>query len=1718
VAYVDYYLDGVLIGETNNDGSNLAGFYTNNWQAIFDANGSPSHYIKVQAIDKYGQMGPPAALQITVDASGLSGSVKAALDSLVDTHGTVVLNSSNNIVRDGLFQLYGRAYHTLYASGTNVTWQLGLYTPDGTLVRDLTPPSTGTVVGSGGTSNLLINCDLTTLMNGAYILNLSVSGGFQLASASVPIRLESNLKIGQFSFSQQDLVIPVNGIPLTVTRTYNSINPNKGDFGYGWTYSLESMAISLDETRQDKIDLDGNVFSERSGGGWDVTLTLPNGQTTTFAFCITNGDSFGTYQAAWLPAPGVTANLTAQGNLGLETLLSSLTGDPDLVYWDATGPETPWQNYDFPGFVLTTLDGTQYKIKREDLDDHFVLDGSVGGGGYYVQAYGQPYLYQIVDRNTNTITINPNSISVKAFSGATNQIAFQRNADGLITSVSDPNSLALGGSSPPAVQYQYDSSDNLIAVLNLVDRTGVGTYVTNTFSYTDSAFPHYITGIINADGTQVAKNFYDDSGKLTAVQDADGNRTKFIHNLTNNMDVIIDRLDNTNTYVYDLRGNITAQTNQLGQITLMAYDGNNNKTNEVMFLGAQPYATNSYVYDANNLMLSSTDPLGHISGFVYDGFGNVTNSTDAMGNPTVNFYDASGNLLWTTNALGQGTTNFYSGGQLLSSVDSLGTVTMNFYDPPTGYLVGTATFDASSMVLATNTFAYDENGNRTNSTVWRRVGGAWTGATTTYIYDSMNRVVQTINPDGGVNTVVYNNIGKQQATIDPLAHTNSFAYDSQGRLITTTNADLTTEISRYDANGNRIISIDRAGRITSYFYDVLNRLTNTVYADYTTSGTIYDGVGRVAQTVDARGTVTAFAYDVAGRRLAVTNAFGTSIAMTNFYSYDANGNQLTFTDGLGHTTTNVFDVLNRQVQTVYPNGSTNSTGYDAVGRRVAVTNQDNVATLYGYDGAGRLTSVTNALSSVTLYQYDEAGNEVAQIDALNRTNAFLYDGMGRRLLHTRADPSASHASEGFNFDGAGNLIAHTNFDGTTVFNVYDQMNRLTNRYSQGAALGFDVDDAYTYTATGQRQSMENLEVFTTIYYTYDSRDRLTQKEVAWKSGPSGVLNYQYDADGNVTTIASGYGNGVQVAYSYDALNRLTNVLSHGQLAAAYGYDGAGNLQEMRYGNGVTNLYQYDSLNRLTNLMWNTNGGVGALASFMYQLQAGGTRMNLVETINSSAPANYAWSYDSLYRLTNEVIGTVSVAYKYDAVGNRTNRNSSIGALPTVNYYTYDTNDELATDSYDANGNTTSSGGMTGQYDTLNRMLSTANNATNFTYDADGNRLTKQIYNLVYSQLTTYYMVDDRNPSGYAQVVEEYQTATNLTSQPAVLSRVYNYGLALISQQQFNANTLQPSTLSYYGYDGHGSVRFLTSANGTITDTYFYDAFGTMIASSGSTPNNYLYCAQQYDRDLGYYYNRARYLNTDTGRFWSSDNYEGNNEDPLSLHKYLYCQANPVNRIDPSGFADYLLVLSYAGTGIADPEGWADTFNDAAYFPYKGHTLNITGIGQDDNILQLVQDRIGAGGWNLSPQNDQITKIIMCGHGLIGGGGFLGGLWDPPRNDNSELTSENLQDPKSFQAQALAYLKPYTDGHCSVDIRACNVALDDKGKKFMATIGQSLGASVSAFDDEYAVKGWGNQWTVDTKGNWTMKSGKPFKGSWADPDAIGDAIGQVLDGLGQLSMQ
>ena len=177
--------------------------------------------------------------------------------------------------------------------------------------------------------------------------------------------------------------------------------------------------------------------------------------------------------------------------------------------------------------------------------------------------------------------------------------------------------------------------------------------------------------------------------------------------------------------------------------------------------------------------------------------------------------------------------------------------------------------------------------------------------------------------------------------------------------------------------------------------------------------------------------------------------------------------------------------------------------------------------------------------------------------------------------------------------------------------------------------------------------------------------------------------------------------------------------------------------------------------------------------------------------------------------------------------------------------------------------------------------------------------------------------------GYAQVLEERASAVGT---PTVK---YVYGLDLVSQTRNIGTVAAPVWQTrYFGYDGLGSVRYLTDGNatvsggganpnyGSITDTYDYDAFGILIGQrvlNGTvlepvttanrtlcTANSYRYTGEQLDEDLGMYYLRARYYKPELGRFWTIDTFQGRQADPLSLHRYLYCGANAPNGCDPSG--------------------------------------------------------------------------------------------------------------------------------------------------------------------------------------------------------------------------
>jgi RHS repeat-associated protein len=707
--------------------------------------------------------------------------------------------------------------------------------------------------------------------------------------------------------------------------------------------------------------------------------------------------------------------------------------------------------------------------------------------------------------------------------------------------------------------------------------------------------------------------------------------------------------------------------------------------------------------------------------------------------------------------------------------------------------------------------------------------------------------------------------------------------------------------------------------------------------------TRYDEAGRVAATIDARANATTYEYDILGRRVGVRDALDN----LSSYEYDENGNQTAFVDAaepVRRRTTYVYDNVNRRTEVHPVQGNPELTEYDALGRGFKQTDQENKVTLIEYDALGRVTAVTNAFGTpdqaVTRYIYDGAGNLVEQLDAnqsikpLAQQNPvrFTYDKLNRRIR--RQLPDGQYETLGY--DAVGNLKAHTNFAwhaGGSAPNQhvidfeYDVLNRLKKKYDRALGANHISAVSFEYNVLGQRTKMldGSREMFpngftstTPTRYSYDKFNRLESiKREEWP-GQDGayVREYLYDFNGNVTQIET-VGSGNIVYYAYDPLNRLTHVTNY-PAVTRYEYDAVGNLKAVKLPNGIETGYDYDALNRLT--LANTvkrlsPTSTAPRASFDYAtagLSGTGKRFGVNETVNGITRV-VRYAYDDRYRLKEEKLGVSAgvptIGYAYDKVGNRKQRTSTVDEVPPHLDYQYNGNDWLTSygaeglpTSFDANGNTllgevTPAQTADDEYDYENRLTkrTLTDRTIELIYDGDGHRVGR-IVTQGGQVRTTRYLIDERNPTGYAQALRE-DMGVNTGALPAgeVAWRYYVYGLDLIS-------VYDNSVTRYYGYDGHGSTRFLTDEAGTITDTYKYDAFGILTGSTenATTKNSYLFAGEYFDRELGQYHNRARTYNQNTGRFWTMDTHEGTQTDPLSLHKYLYAHADPVNNIDPSG--------------------------------------------------------------------------------------------------------------------------------------------------------------------------------------------------------------------------
>ncbi|WP_253852319.1 Ig-like domain-containing protein [Microcystis aeruginosa] len=1286
------------------------------------------------------------------------------------------------------------------------------------------------------TNQQVANLDPRLLANGSYLI-----------------------KITAFDFSGNG---NVQGVILNVT------GQNKpGDFSLEYTdLSIPLTGIPIEIIRR------YNSLESASQGdfgyGWDLGLqdakiveSSPDGRDLSEA----NSDLFGTSNT-FSVGTRVTLNTPDGRRVGFTfnpvPVSASFLGaiyapkfTPDAGVFDKleveNTPLTIRSNGTVGAFLFSFLgyNPSQYKLTTKD--------GTVYN---YDQNFG---LIDVTDRNGNKLTFSDEGIT--SSTGA--EIDFIRDAQGRITEIIDPDGKS--------IKYVYDSNGDLIEV---IDRTNN----TTELVYDDPNRQHFLTEIIDPLGRSATRTEYDENGQISKIIDANGNELNITFDNATNSQTVKDPFGKTITRVFDAQGNVIQEVDQLGGITLRTYDEDNN-------------------------LLSETDPEGNITSYTYDSRGNKLTETDGEGNKKTFTYNQSNDILTETTALGFVTTYTYdNNGNLTKREDTESNVTEYKYDS-LGLL--TTVTDANGKI---SNFKYDNRGNLTELTDPTGAKTTFTydsngrvasvtdalGAITNYIYDAQGRLIEKADPEGsscgcarGITKTEYNAAGEKVAEIDALGRRTEYRYNDRGLLIETILPDSTPDNlsdnprtqNEYDALDRLTGFIDELGRKTIYVYDALGREIEVIYPDSTPDNLTnnprtkkeYDKAGRKIAEIDELGNRTEYDYDKSDRLLTVTNALN----QITSYNYDADGRRISMTDALGRITEYDYDELDRLLTTTYANNAVMTTTYDPLGRVIAETDLAGNTSNYEYDALGRLTAVIDALNQRTEYKYDLVGNLIEQKDANGNITKFEYDSL-RRLKATILP--AGQRNETIH-DKIGNLIKVTDFNGAVTTYKYNERNWLTEKsFSDGTAT-----ETFTYTLTGELATVIDNRGMTN--YVYDERDRLISRT----EPDNRTISYTYDKASNILTLTVPSGI---TTYTYDGLNRLDTVKDADNGVTDYDYDAVGNLIKTVFPNGVIENQQYDLLNRLTYL--ENRNSTGIISSYTYTLDAMGNRVKVVE--NDGRTVEY--NYDNLYRLTQEkitdtVAGNKTITYSFDAVGNRLEKVDSVAGKTT---YNYDKNDRLLKEilggnvtqyQYDDEGNLLAkveNGATTTNYEwnakgELTAVEVTENGETGrieFEYDHNGIRVAIDVDGEV-----TRFLIDN-NQQQYAQVIEEYQTN-------GTVNTTYTHGWDLISQED-GVNRI------YYQVDGLGSTRLMTGNNGSVIVEYDYDAYGNLTRKVGDADNNYLFAGEQFDDAVDGYYLRARYYDPNTGRFASVDPFEGYNNQPITLHDYLYAGVNPVNAIDPSG--------------------------------------------------------------------------------------------------------------------------------------------------------------------------------------------------------------------------
>ncbi|MGI9302296.1 MAG: RHS repeat-associated core domain-containing protein [Gammaproteobacteria bacterium] len=781
---------------------------------------------------------------------------------------------------------------------------------------------------------------------------------------------------------------------------------------------------------------------------------------------------------------------------------------------------------------------------------------------------------------------------------------------------------------------------------------------------------------------------YGPKGNLASVSYPDGTSREYIydyipypHALTGIIDENGDRFA---TWRYDGHGRATSSEHGSGadRVTLTYNtDGTTTVTDALGAARNYTFATQHGVFKVDSVSGDRCTSCGGSSqATTYDANGYIASRTDWNGNVTTYVNNARGLEESRIEAAGTPqqrtiTTQWHATFRLPTLITEPGKTIALDYDPVSGNLLSRTETDTVTGAQRITTFTY------TPERLIDTVDGPRTDVNdiTDYDYDAAGNRIRITNALGHITRITaHDGSGRPLTIVDPNDVTITLTYDARGRLRTRT----------------------IAGAQTTFDYDNVGQLTritlpNAAFLDYD-----YDAAHRLTSVADNLGNRIEYGLDAMGNRTAEQ-------------VYDPNS-------VLTRTQTRVYDQLSRLREVVGADNQTTTYEYDGNGNQKLITDPLNRETRSDYDPLDRLIATTDPLQGQTGYGYDNQDNLATVTDPRGLTTTYTYNGFGD--LTTQASPDTGATT--YTYDAAGNRASQTDARGIAAHYTYDALNRLTHiQYPDSSRnVTYAYDNSGASNGTGRLTGMSDASGSTA--YGYDGRNLVAESRVI--QGATYLTQYGYDGADNLIQIT--YPSGRIVDYTRDAAGRVSTVTttdngSTDTVARDIRYLPFGPMQSAILGNGVPVTHTYDLDYRQTHI------DSGSVQSLGYTYDDAHNITDITNNLDSSR--NQTFGYDDLDRLTSAsgIYGTV--AYDYDAVGNRASRTAD-GNADTYAYDSFSnrllsiTGPNADVLGYDNAGNVTQTNGVTYSYDDTNRVIqaNVSGSETGYTYNGKGERVVK----------------------------------------------------------------------------------------------------------------------------------------------------------------------------------------------------------------------------------------------------------------------------------------------------------------------------------------------------------------------------------------------------------